>query len=167
VIEAKRLQASYRLAHGERSEAVGCVPRSDKRLQARQQWFEDPASAFQMLSSPPRSPPESPSCHVDRNRWKPVILSESEGANASEDESKDPEDLSSAMQLQGVLTRYSPRSAFRNLMAPQVRRRSGKSPGQNSLHRHGGGCIVGVSPLFLSRKAPSSSVEMTRRLGLL
>lgn len=34
----------------------------------------------------------------------PVFLSDSEGANATEEESKDPENMSFAMPFQGVLT---------------------------------------------------------------
>ena len=34
--------------------------------------------------------------------------------------------------------------------------------GENALYQHGRGDLVGISPLLLSRKAPSSSVEMTK-----
>src|SRR5215813_148056 len=43
----------------------------------------------------------------------------------------------------------------------------GKELGENSLNRHGGTHILGVSPLAFSRFAPSHSVEMTGYAALL
>src|SRR5262252_3054007 len=79
---------------------------------------------------------------------------QTEGAAATEAEWRDPDSASSAMQIQGVLPRlHGP--------TPRGTRFRDQKFGWNSLNQPDSAPHVGISPLALSRFAPSWSVEMT------
>ena len=62
-----------------------------------------------------------------------VFLSESVGANATKDESKDPENTSTAMPSQGILPKLLP------LLSSSMETSERKNLRKNSLQRHGKG----------------------------
>ena len=65
-----------------------------------------------------------------------VILSESVGANATKDESKDPENASSAMLRQGILPKKLPSFSMEIMRGKELR--------ENSLKLYGEGDILGM-----------------------
>jgi hypothetical protein len=112
-------------------------------------------------------------CHLDR----------AQGSNATEGEWRDRDDVCPTMLIQGVLPSRGPqhaqlsRAGLEGLSRNRFQKAgesNGERPGQdlplsmgkkqfgeNTSYRHGRGRILGISPLALSRSAPSCSVEMT------
>ena len=87
-------------------------------------------------------------CHLDRPRGTLSL------AKGTECEWRDPENECATRLIQGILPELCPSKP----RSPECRH---EQLGENTSDRYGRGRILGISPLALSRFAPSWSVEMT------